>query len=48
MLKNLIREVDRLEATDSSLSSFTGQLRQLARSFQVKKVQEFLQQYPCP
>lgn len=47
MLKNLIREVDRLEATDSSLAGFADHLRQLARSFQVKKVQEFLQQYPC-
>jgi CHASE2 domain-containing sensor protein/nitrogen-specific signal transduction histidine kinase len=45
VLKNLIKQLDDLEQQDASLLPFTTQLRQLVSGFQVKKLQELLQQY---
>ncbi|WP_103668505.1 CHASE2 domain-containing protein [Pseudanabaena sp. BC1403] len=45
VLKNLVKNLDRLEQQDENLIPFTRQLRQLASGFQIKKLQELLQQY---
>jgi CheY-like chemotaxis protein len=45
ILKNLIKKLDNLEQQDEKLLPFTSQLRKLASGFQIKKLQDLLQQY---
>lgn len=44
-LKGILKEADRLEQRDRQLAPFVAQLRQLAKEFQEKKLQEFISHY---
>ena len=45
ILKNLVKKLDNLEQQDEKLIPFTSELRHLASGFQIKKLQDLLQQY---
>jgi signal transduction histidine kinase/DNA-binding NarL/FixJ family response regulator len=45
LVKELLKEVERLEQLDETLIPFTQQLRQLAKGFQLKQIRAFVEQY---
>ncbi len=45
LINNLTAELDRIEAEDAQLSRFSQQMRALAKSFQLKQIQQKLQEY---
>ncbi|HEY9600922.1 MAG TPA: ATP-binding protein [Allocoleopsis sp.] len=44
-IKNLLEQAERLEQLDAKFIPFVTELRQLIKSFQVKKIQNFIKQY---
>jgi signal transduction histidine kinase/FixJ family two-component response regulator len=47
-IKALQEQAKQLEQQDHTLASFTQEIQQLARSFQIEKIQTFIQQYLIP
>ena len=45
LINNLTAELDRIETEDAQFSSFSQQMRALAKSFQLKQIQQKLQEY---
>ncbi|WP_199320663.1 hybrid sensor histidine kinase/response regulator [Leptolyngbya sp. FACHB-261] len=44
-IRGILEQVDQLEQLDAGLAPFATELRQLAKSFQIKKIQEFIKKY---
>jgi CheY-like chemotaxis protein len=45
LLNNLLEELDRIENLDAKFAPFTQQLRQFAKSFQLKQVRAYLEEF---
>jgi signal transduction histidine kinase/CheY-like chemotaxis protein len=45
LINHLLKEIDRLEHTNNTLIPFTQQLRQLAKTFQLKQIRTILEQH---
>ncbi len=44
LMNNLIKEIDRIEKLDARFAPFTQQIRQLARSYQLKQLRTFIEE----
>jgi signal transduction histidine kinase/FixJ family two-component response regulator len=45
LINNILEELERIESIDENLTPFINQIRQFARSFQIKKIRTFIEQY---
>jgi len=45
LINNLTAELERIETEDAQLSGFSQQMRTLAKGFQLKQIQEKLEEY---
>ncbi|MGL5871492.1 MAG: ATP-binding protein [Xenococcaceae cyanobacterium] len=45
LINNLLKEIDRLEKLDDKFISFTTQIRRFAKSYQLKQLRKFIEQY---
>jgi signal transduction histidine kinase/CheY-like chemotaxis protein len=45
LINNILEELERIEGMDGKFILFNNQIRQFARSFQIKKIRTFIEQY---
>jgi signal transduction histidine kinase/FixJ family two-component response regulator len=45
LINNILEELERIESMDGKFIPFSVQIRQFARSFQIKKIRTFIEQY---
>jgi signal transduction histidine kinase/DNA-binding NarL/FixJ family response regulator len=45
LIKDLLRELERLDQSDKELTTFTQQIRNLAQNYQIKQIRVLLEQY---